>query len=962
VQSFEDLLGALLNGGWRYDEEGNSLYEGPKLVDYSKAPVPVDVNYPEGMEDPRIADFLVNNVDAVLNWVWNVLFVENANGNAWLEGMINDLIDGLPAGIIKPTIGETLDGILGGFLYTPDILDAIWSLVEGLLPMLLEDTLSELLNIDDINITLTINDILKKAFMIDQDGTYVELDLEELFKGFIAHVPGVPFTVGDERDEFVAGLKGLLEPLMPVLRLLLTEGDLLGIVADDVNDGNGLFKIDGANGYETGLLPLLMGIGAQVPGFLETLKTYEEVKADNEALLDAILLPILHLLDALVSDPIGTILVVLPNLAYILLPNADGESILMQALVNLLHPVTSLLDNPMILDLLLGPEGLLTEMLGDVLDEVDLDNLGQSLNALLMKLISETLEFSLGDDMDLSINLRELMELLVVGMPTVFDLDFLTSFGTNLSSLGLEPGLAQFLDVNKGGVLVSLLDALGLFDELEKLEIIPGVKLNLLGLLELLNYNGRVRPTIGPIDYPEPVVNKNPYYSWTWSRRDAVALLDKLPGLLDDLLEMLFGAKLNDYLAGLLGDSLFNGSNFDGIVEGLQGALDLDALNIELFEGVYLFDILGADGAITIGGEPFNIVEKLGELMAYEAPFAKDSNGNSIIPDQNAFVREIVNFLAPVVPLLDFLLFSKDIVILDIEVVGSWEDTTGVLRVFGYEGYTFGLIPILEALLIPLGLGGSILDADTLRNMAPEEKLEKILRPLLDAVDKVIADPLEGLLMLLPSIAYFTTAQHNGKSPLDQSLDNLLFGLTSLVSLLTGEPASLISVLKLFGLEEDWITTGIDVAKLLDDLLFDLTKDKDGKGISGLGTLLLKNLVLGTPGKYISIFSGGEAWALTLNMVEDRADLLTVLLRTVIELIQGDKGNREIIVTMLTNLIIEEGAFGNQALHWGIHFVLWCLRICGTELTLEKFQRLVNWLSWFLPVIRWVMNLFGVIL
>jgi hypothetical protein len=220
--------------------------------------------------------------------------------------------------------------------------------------------------------------------------------------------------------------------------------------------------------------------------------------------------------------------------------------------------------------------------------------------------------------------------------------------------------------------------------------------------------------------------------------------------------------------------------------------------------------------------------------------------------------------------------------------------------------------------------------------------------PLFNAVDSVIANPMEGLIMLLPSIAYFTTARlADGRTPLDQSLDNVLYAVTSLISMLTGQPATLDALFELFGLD-----FSLDIPKLLDDLIFDLL------GVPNLGSTLLSNLILGTP-EFYRAGSGGDAWLLSMSRIEDRADLLTVLLRTVIELVQNNKDTREMVVTMLANLIIPEGSFGNTALHWGIHFVLWVLRLGGTNLTMEAFQRLINFLAWFLPVIRWVMRLFG---
>ena len=114
-------------------------------------------------------------------------------------------------------------------------------------------------------------------------------------------------------------------PFVPLLRVFLTDSDLLGIVHPNVNGGQGLIKIAGVNGYENGLLPILMALGADLfdengnNGYLKTLKTYTQVLSSDGALLDAILDPLLYLLNALVQDPVHTLLRVLPNVAYFII-------------------------------------------------------------------------------------------------------------------------------------------------------------------------------------------------------------------------------------------------------------------------------------------------------------------------------------------------------------------------------------------------------------------------------------------------------------------------------------------------------------------------------------------------------------------------------------------------------------------------------------------------------------------
>ena len=103
-------------------------------------------------------------------------------------------------------------------------------------------------------------------------------------------------------------------------------------------------------------------------------------------------------------------------------------------------------------------------------------------------------------------------------------------------------------------------------------------------------------------------------------------------------------------------------------------------------------------------------------------------------------------------------------------------------------------------------------------------------------------------------------------------------------------------------------------------------------------------------------FSGYEAKYLLVATKEDTADLLTVLLRTLVDLVQGDKANREVVVTMLSGMIRPSG-FGSTSIHWGIHLILWWHRLLGTGYTLDKILDLAKFINFFMPIIMWLRNL-----
>lgn len=129
---------------------------------------------------------------------------------------------------------------------------------------------------------------------------------------------------GDFKDALVA----VLRPFEPVFRMLL---------ASDTIEIMGSLKIGGSNGYNTAVIPLLEALGCKSNDIL----TYDQYKkqADGDGCIEAIINPIIKLIDRAAKKPVYTVLEIAPNLLKFI---ADGN--LTQALTNLLYPVQNLLD------------------------------------------------------------------------------------------------------------------------------------------------------------------------------------------------------------------------------------------------------------------------------------------------------------------------------------------------------------------------------------------------------------------------------------------------------------------------------------------------------------------------------------------------------------------------------------------------------------------------------------------
>ncbi len=216
------------------------------------------------------------------------------------------------------------------------------------------------------------------------------------------------FTDGDATG-FVNALSAALRPFNPLLNVLLMDGSLN--VMDSVT-------IQGGNGYNTAVIPLLEALGC------ENITPAAEVKAssDPDALLKAILTPVTGLVARVGSAPIETLTDILPNIAYFI----DNGN-LKAALQNLLAPVLALVDvvDPAVLDVNSLVGDLLTPLLTPVLGEGDytldgLFDLVGNIGDKLIPLLNQVLTFDINGT-QVTLTLKDLDFGKLAAMGTVVD-------------------------------------------------------------------------------------------------------------------------------------------------------------------------------------------------------------------------------------------------------------------------------------------------------------------------------------------------------------------------------------------------------------------------------------------------------------------------------------------------------------------------------------------------------------
>lgn len=236
-------------------------------------------------------------------------------------------------GITVDNLTDLINGLLDGNLYTAANVEKIRDALAGILA-----------NIG----TLEVNGKVVGNHIIAVLKAAEVADLEAVGKVKVAFVTGD--DAPSEREQFVAALCDVLEPLYPVLKYLLANEDFSFFVDEE---GKDLITLKGANGYAYGILPLLEALECKnilsakavvddegkVVGYEGTY--FDAIKAgddDNDTIITSILNPLLDRVDEIIADPANEILEILPNIIYFI--NSNGVDTVVK---NTLNAVYSLL-------------------------------------------------------------------------------------------------------------------------------------------------------------------------------------------------------------------------------------------------------------------------------------------------------------------------------------------------------------------------------------------------------------------------------------------------------------------------------------------------------------------------------------------------------------------------------------------------------------------------------------------
>lgn len=594
------------------------------------------------------------------------------------------------------------------------------------------------------------------------------------------NLSGVKWGVSDKKSFAIAFAKAL-SPFNDIFYTLLCSGTYTI---------SSFIKIDGANGYENAIVPMLKAL--KCTDLITQEEFTNQANSDKSNMLKNILIPILTMLENVFVSPMDTLTEVLPSFAYFI---KSGE---MDACMDkLLSPIFS---NPLveiatflkILDLdsmKFDMEEMLTTGISDMAGESGLQLAPIDLERLSKCGENNEGEFKADKGRGLVEILRWLIDTLKLNKNSLPQL--MKDMGGNDKNISTDM-LSGFLDNDTDAIVGAII-----------LLFTPAK----LGAPEMMLYPG----------IAQTVVQFTP----NLTEENYKKVLNEIDDLLDDFVKE--GGSYRS-IEALLSTSIYSNSNINAVLTGVYGAMEKEGL-------LDLLVLLGIDAS------PEGVAKVIGKDYpdAYNALIKADSwskvpknitwgfyNGS-----RRGFQNAFLAVLRPLNPLLKVILAGEDLVIAD------------SITLKGADGYNTGVIPILEA----LGCKESSIKtySQYVNDKSKDALLNNIAEPVFDLLDEIFDNPVKTLTRILPNVVYFLNS-----GSLEKCISNLLIPITALTSRMSG-------VIEM-ELDASALTKALDLNKLLNGMLEGSgmkIAEFDINALSGIGTKTEKQSKSTFDGNYV---------------------------------------------------------------------------------------------------------------
>ena len=615
-----------------------------------------------------------------------------------------------------------------------------------------------------------------------------------------------PFTPAwrvSNKEWFSHAMACMLAPLNELLYTLLCGGTYRP---------NVLISVQGANGYENAVVPLLQAVGT--PGILSQADFTAHASQSRYSMVKDLCSMIYGALDQILASPVRSLCKYLPSVADYLIN--DGLTTSVNTLVEPLKVRVGLIS-------LSGVDKMLENL--DVLS---------SSAQLTEKLESLDTTALFGSDVDLT-------------LPKV-DLEALASCGSRQNGVYTANQAQSFVLIFRWAVEaiklnsaklpamlgMDLTSAQGFLDKLLAKDADSILKM----VLELLE----VQPASAVLDYEWQYPAYTPgtvQYTPNLTRADYERVL---AGIDDTLNAFLNEFTENGTLSGILADRLYSGALLGQLVKGVYGAL-------------YTPETAGALRLLGLDASPAGLARSISSSCPSAARTLQNySTWENVNPeriswgfkngDRDAFLHALTAVLVPFRPFLTMLLAEGQLNVLN------------AIPVSGSNGYNTAVIPLLEA----LGCDpNTIKTYDEYKQTAnTNAAVTDIITPIAALLDNIVAAPVATMCRVLPNLVYFVNAGGLGKC-----VENLLYPVRTLLR--TIEAEDLLS-------EELGALSDVDlnktVGQLIDGAGLEIKlREPDLNALASLGTAEYRQsrrTYRGVPAQYVYINADSPAVLLTV--------------------------------------------------------------------------------------------------
>ena len=611
--------------------------------------------------------------------------------------------------ILKNYLKTDLKTVLEPMIYNDATVSEL--LVSIYAPM--EETASDL---KAIGIDVTINGVAKglKKYPDVQNvllsaGSFQNLDLSNVKWGVT------------DKSSFARAISATLSPFNNLLFMLLCSGKY--------NVAN-FTKIEGGNGYENAIVPMLNALGCKVELSQEEFKN--QAKEDKSTMIYNILMAALTVVDKLEEKPIDTLVTVLPSFAFfcesgqmdacfnnLLAPVKENAYIKLAILLKIIDLESMKLDVEVMLnDALTG----MTAESGLVLPPIDFEALSKCGG-------SDGVTFTPNKP-----------------------LAYVTIMSWIVDALKLnKAALPELLKgLNAGDTKNDLLspDILNKLLETDTKNVVKTV---------ILLFNDSKLADAKPYNFPT-VTFSQITYTQNLGEKDFTKVLNGIDDLIDEFVQ-----EYTDYrkLETLLKNTIYTNKTVGELTIGIYSALEKEGV-------LEMLSVMGVDA--TPKGVASLLTES--EFMQVRNALLRATNWSKVNFNyvsfgfydgrRTGFENALVAMLRPLIPLLEVVLKGETITFMN------------SIKINGGDGYNTAIIPILEA------LGCDSKNIKTYEQYKNDTRKDAVLRnittPVLDLLDDLFEKPVKTALDILPNALYFIDSGN-----LEICITNLLLPVTALL-------------------------------------------------------------------------------------------------------------------------------------------------------------------------------------